>query len=308
MIDSRPLAPLAGLDRHRALRALMSDRAVIAAMVASPQWAAANRWAAGVSATETEHRDAVLRGFAIQDEVQRGDVSHTQAELWAVRIGRHTRGGDREVSMTALGPVARRQVEAVTEPLRGADTGPAGFAEDWVSTRLTELDRYVLPFALSPAARRYLSACGVELLTWLANRITELPGGAASSDEQLRKARRSWPAISPGTVNRTQSDAARRLWLGTCGNGRHHGRTVGVLPHVARGQTIRRARRSPALARSWAVAADQADPEVARLPRASLERRQSQIRRDVATLLQGDAVRLDVADAAFVTASDRCAA
>jgi hypothetical protein len=310
MIDSRPLADLVGLGRHLAVRALTSDHAAIAAMVASPQWAAANRWAAGVTATETEHRDAVVRGFAIQDEVQHGAVSRAQAELWAVRHGGHARGGDREISMSGLGPVSRRRVEAVTEPLRGADTGPAEFAEDWVCARLAELHRYVLPFALSPAARQYLSMCGVELVTWLANRITELPDGAASSDDELRKARRTWSAITPGAVSRTQSDAARRLWLGTCGNGRHQGRTVGVLPYLARGQTIRRAWQSPALARCWAVAADQADPAVARLPRSSLDRRQSQIRRDVATLLEGDAVRPDAAEAPFAAASDRghCAA
>lgn len=276
-------------------------------MVGSPQWPAANRWAAEVTATETGHRDAVLRAFAVQYEVQQGAVSRAEAEMWAVRFG--TLEGRREIPVADIASVSR-YVGATPGPLRGADTGPASFAQAWVCRRLTELDRFVLPFALEPGAERYLTACGVELLTWLANRISELPDGAASSDGALRKARRTWPSIAPGAVSRAQSDAARRLWLGTCANGRHDGRTVGVIPWVARGQAIRGARQRPALATCWAVAADQADPAVARLPRTSLSRRQSQIRRDVARLLQRDAVRLKAAAQTLVTLDDqvRCAA
>ena len=143
---------------------------------------------------------------------------------------------------------------------------------------MTDLERHILPAPATDAAAEILTTAGVALVTWLGNHLSQLPEGVGGQDAALRGVRRAWPEIAPAGVSRVQTDSVRRLYLGSCANGYQSGRTAGVVQWIARGHAIEQARAVPALATSWAVAVDQADPVIARLSREALKRRQWAVR------------------------------
>jgi hypothetical protein len=259
-----PVLPcLAGLGHKRALQELKREPAARAAMYASSQWADAQRWAERWADSDRAYERALSCGFAAQYDVQTGALTLAEAERWA------------------LPPAVRRvsywDGQAAT-PIRGADLGTAAFAGDWVRGWMTDLERHILPAPATDAAEQILTIAGVALLTWLGNHLSQLPDGVGGPDAALRGVRRAWPEIAPVGVSRVQTDSVRRLYLGSCANGYQSGRTAGVVQWIARGHAIEQARTVPALATSWAVAVDQADPAIARLSREALKRRQRAVR------------------------------
>ena len=286
MCDTPTLACLAGMGRTEALRKLRSDRGALAAMYASDQYPAAQRWADRWAQNDYVYEQALLRGFAAQGDVQRGVVSLTQVERWALDL----RGPGRHPDSVGLQwDVASYELSRHhARPIRGADTGPASFAGEWIEGWLGDLERHILADPPTDAARACVHEAGVGLLTWLGNHLAEMPDGVEGSEQALRSVHRAWPRIAPGGVSRVQVDSVRRLWLGTCSNGYQNDRSVrcvGIVPWIMRGHKIDQARRAPAMATSWAVAIDQADPVVARLSRDDLRRRQKGIRRRTSRLL-----------------------
>ncbi|MGH2863060.1 MAG: hypothetical protein ACRDLT_16390 [Solirubrobacteraceae bacterium] len=88
---------------------------------------------------------------------------------------------------------------------------------------------------------------GVDLLTWLANHLSQIPEGVGAEDQSSRAIRRAWSEFAPPGVSRVQTDSIRRLYLGTAANGHHSGRTVGIVQWVSRGRRIEQARAVPQL-------------------------------------------------------------
>ncbi len=263
MRETPVLACLSGLGHKQALQKLKRDPAATAAMYASSQWTDAQRWAERWAGSDRAYERALTCGFAAQHDVQTGVLSLGQAEQWAL-------------------PPAVRRVSywdgRAATPLRGADLGTAAFADDWVRGWMTDLERHILPSPATDAAAEILTTTGVALVTWLGNHLSQIPEGVGGPDAALRGVRRAWPEIAPAGVSRVQTDSVRRLYLGSCANGYQAGRTAGVLQWVARGHSIEQARSRPPLATSWAVAVDQADPQIARLSREVLKRRQNAVR------------------------------
>jgi hypothetical protein len=233
-------------------------------MTASPQWSAAHRWADHWAATDQAYYVALRRGFAAQYDIQRGEMSLSAAERWAVPQRQPSR-------------LSYFESRAAT-PLRGADLGAPTFAGDWVRGWLADLHRHILPAPPTTAAYAALMTAGVDLLTWLANHLSQIPEGVGAEDQSLRAIRRAWSEFTPPGVSRVQTDSIRRLYLGTVANGHRSGRTVGIVQWVSRGRRIEQARAVPQLAMSWAVAVDQADPTIAMLSRDALKRRQKTVR------------------------------
>ncbi|MGO9959331.1 MAG: hypothetical protein ACLP50_25725 [Solirubrobacteraceae bacterium] len=232
-------------------------------MYASSQWADAQRWAERWAASDCAYERALTCGFAAQHDIQTGALSLHQAEQWALP--------------PAVRPVTYWDGHAAT-PIRGADLAPAAFASDWVRGWITDLERHILPSPPTDAAVEILTITGAALLTWLGNHLSQIPDGVGGPDAALRGVRRAWPQIAPTGDSRVQTDSIRRLYLGSCANGYQAGRTSGVLQWIARGHSIQQARSRPPLATSWAVAVDQADPNIARLSREALKRRQNAVR------------------------------
>ncbi|MGO9961707.1 MAG: hypothetical protein ACLP50_38000 [Solirubrobacteraceae bacterium] len=263
MRDAPVLACLSGLGHKQALQRLRRDPAAIAAMYASAQWTDAQRWAERWAGSDRAYERALVCGFAAQYDVQAGVLSVGAAEQWAL-------------------PPAVRRVSywdgRAGTPIVGADLGTAAFASAWVEGWMSDLERHILPAAPTDAASEILATTGVALLTWLGNHVSRLPEGVGGPDAALRGVRRAWPEIAATGVSRVQTDSVRRLYLGSCANGYQSGRTVGVVQWIARGRSIEQARAVPALATSWAVAVDQADPTIARLSREALKRRQKTVR------------------------------
>ncbi len=261
--DTPALACLSGLGHRQALQKLRRDPAARAAMHASDQWIDAQRWAEQWATSDRAYERAFICGFAAQHDVQHGVLTLAQAERWAL-------------------PPAVRRVSywdgRAATAIRGADLGTAAFAADWVAAWMRDLERHILPAPPTAPARTILTTAGVELLTWVGNHLSRIPEGVGGSDAALRSVRRAWPEIAPAGVSRVQTDSVRRLYLGSCANGYQSGRTVGVLQWIARGHAIEQARAVPALATSWAVAVDQADPGIARMSREALKRRQRAVR------------------------------
>jgi len=264
MSDTPPLACLSGLGHREALQRLRDDPAARAEMTASPQWSAAHRWADQWASTDQAYYLALRRGFAAQYDVQRGVMTLSAAERWALP--------ERQP-----GRLSYFDSRAAT-PLRGADIGPPTFAGDWIRGWMADLERHILPAAPTAAAYAALMTAGVDLLTWLANHLSQIPEGVGAEEQSLRAIRRAWSEFAPPGVSRVQTDSIRRLYLGTVANGHRSGRTVGIVQWVARGRRIEQARAVPQLAMSWAVAVDQADPAIAMLSRDALKRRQKTIR------------------------------
>lgn len=263
MRDTPVLACLSGLGHKEALQRLRRDPAARAAMYASLQWIDAQRWAERWASSDRAYERALIRGFGVQHDIQTGLLTLGEAEHWALPPT------VRRVSYWDGGPAT---------PIRGADLGTAAFAADWIAGWMQDLERHILPAPASDPARVILAGAGVELLTWLGNHLSRIPDGVGGRDAALRSVRRAWPEIAPVGVSRVQTDSVRRLYLGSCANGYQSGRTVGVVQWIARGRAIEQACAVPQLATSWAVAVDQADPEVARMSRAALKRRQKAVR------------------------------
>ncbi len=263
MRETPVLACLTGLGHKQALHKLRRDPAATAAMYASSQWADAQRWAERWAGSDRAYERALTCGFAAQHDVQIAILSLHQAEQWALP--------------PAARPVTYWDGRAAT-PLRGADLAPAAFAGDWVRGWMTDLERHILPSPATDAAAEILTTTGVALVTWLGNHLSQIPEGVGGPDAALRGVRRAWPQIAPAGDSRVQTDSVRRLYLGSCATGYQAGRTAGVLQWIARGHSIQQVRSRPPLATSWAVAVDQADPQIARLPREALKRRQNTVR------------------------------
>jgi hypothetical protein len=264
MSDTPPLACLSGLAHREALQRLRDDPAARAEMTASAQWSAAHRWADQWATTDQAYYVALRRGFAAQCDIQRGVMTLAGAERWALP--------DRQPARLSY-----FESRAAT-PLRGADIGPPTFAGDWIRGWLADLERHILPAPPTTAAYSALMTAGVDLLTWLANHLSQIPEGVGAEDQSLRAIRRAWSEFAPPGVSRVQTDSIRRLYLGTVANGHRSGRTVGIVQWVSRGRRIEQARAVPQLAMSWAVSVDQADPAIAVLSRDALKRRQKLVR------------------------------
>lgn len=249
-------------------------------MTASPQWSAAHRWADQWASTDQAYYLALRRGFAAQYDVQRGVMSLAAAERWAL-------------PQRQPAQLSYLDSRAAT-PLRGADLGPPTFAGEWIRGWLADLERHILPAPPTTAAYAALMTAGVDLMTWLANHLSQIPEGVGAEDQSLRAIRRAWSEFAPPAVSRVQTDSIRRLYLGTVANGHHSGRTLGIVQWVSRGRRIEQARAVPQLAMSWAVAVDQADPAVAVLSRDQLKRRQKTVRTGTTRKLEPAAMRPDL--------------
>lgn len=262
--DTQALTCLAQLEHRRAVQRLRKDPAASAAMYHSDQWDEARRWALRWAASDRVYERALLCGFAAQHDVQSGAMRLRDAELWAFR--------------SEVRHVPYLDTRAAT-PLRGADLATAAGTPTLVESWIDELERYIVPEPATPAARDMLMRSGIALVTWLGNHLSRLPDQrAAAPDRALRGVRRAWSDIAPGGVTRVQTDAVRRLYLGSCANGYQTGRTVGIIPWIWSGRSIETARSITTLATSWAVSVDEADPMIARFSRAALKRRQNAVR------------------------------
>jgi hypothetical protein len=271
--ETAPLVCLTGLGRRDALMTLRRDQAARAAMNASPQWTAAQRWAGHWADSDLAHDRAVLRGFAAQPDVQRGAITLGSAVRWALPPSSALLTYNDALQATRI---------------HGEDLGSAPLAAEWITGWLRDLERHIVGAPATHAARELLWEVGVELLRWLGNHLSKIPQGVAgASDGALRSVRRAWSEIAPPGVSPVQTDSVRRLYLGSCANGHQSGRATGVVQWIARGRAIEQARRVPRVATSWAVAVDQADPEVACLSREALKRRQKVVRSRTLRCLQG---------------------
>jgi hypothetical protein len=278
--EAAPLGCLTGLGRRDALMTLRRDSAATAAMYASSQWTAAQRWAGHWADTDLAHDRAVFRGFAAQVDVQRGAVTLGEAVRWALP--------------PSTAPLAYNDALPATR-IRGADLSTAPLASEWITGWLRDLERHIVGTPATQAARELLWRVGVELLRWLGNHLSKVPDGVAgASDGALRSVRRAWSEIASPGVSAVQTDSVRRLYLGSCANGRESGRATGIVQWVAHGLSIEQARVVPRVATSWAVAVDQADPEIACLSREALKRRQKAVRARTLRCLQesGSALQL----------------
>jgi hypothetical protein len=215
MSDTPPLACLSGLAHREALQRLRDDPAARAEMTASAQWSAAHRWADQWATTDQAYYVALRRGFAAQCDIQRGVMTLAGAERWALP--------DRQPARLSY-----FESRAAT-PLRGADIGPPTFAGDWIRGWLADLERHILPAPPTTAAYSALMTAGVDLLTWLANHLSQIPEGVGAEDQSLRAIRRAWSEFAPPGVSRVQTDSIRRLYLGTVANGH---RTGGSSKHA----------------------------------------------------------------------------
>ena len=270
--ETPPLQCLAGLPHRQALTELRDNRSADAQMRESEQWADAHRWAERWARDGAAYTRALDRGFASQYDVQAEAWTLKEAEAWAFETRKAS-----VAHATGLGIEIWELPDA--RPVIGADLEATPTATLLIEGWVRELERYILPAAPTAAARAILIAGGMRLLGWVVENWSRLPQGLGGADTTLRGLRRAWPAIAPSGVSRVQTDAVRRLYIGTCGNGHQTGKTPGVAQWVARGHTIAQARRSIRVAQSWAVAVDCADPTVARRPREALRRRQRVVAR-----------------------------